>query len=43
VNLACAAGQWADAVRKLVLLGGKDHISWATRITVDLVQSPKEK
>ena len=43
VSLACAVGEWAAAVRKLVLMGGKQHIALATQLTVELVQSPQEK
>ncbi len=43
MSLACAAGEWAAAVRKLVLMGGKRQVSVATQLAVELVKSPQEK
>lgn len=43
VSLACSAGEWASAVRKLVALGGRRNIARATALTVDVIQSPAAK
>lgn len=43
VKLACAAGEWAAAVKQLVALGGREHIQHATQLTVEAVESPQVK
>lgn len=43
MSLAVAAGEWPQAVRKLVELGGRDNVQRATALTVEVIASPKAK